>query len=258
MKLYFKFLSLHIRSAMEYKVSFILTTIGQFFISFTSFLGLYYLFARFDSVQGFTFEEVLISYSVVLMAYSIAECFSYGFKTFSNTIASGGFDLIMIRPCNEIFLVFVSTIEFTSLGRFVQALLVMIYSISTGVVEWNLHKVIVYIGMIIGGVFLFMGLYIIYAALCFFTVEGLEFINIFTDGGREFGKYPMNIYGSTILKFFTYIVPLACVQYYPLLYLLGKENNIGLALTPLYTIVFLILSYGLWIIGVRNYKSTGS
>ncbi len=129
----------------------------------------------------------------------------------------------MVRPCNEIFLVFVSNIEFTSLGRFVQALLVMIY-----------------------------------AALCFFTVEGLEFINIFTDGGREFGKYPMNIYGSAILKFFTYVVPLACVQYYPLLYLLAKVDKISLALTPLYTIAFLILSYGVWIIGVRNYKSTGS
>lgn len=29
------------------------------------------------------------------------------------------------------------------------------------------------------------GLFIVYAALCFFTTEGLEVMNIFTDGGRE-------------------------------------------------------------------------
>ncbi|WP_346884190.1 ABC transporter permease [Clostridium sp. UBA4395] len=258
MKLYLKFISMHLKSAMEYKVSFILTTLGQFFISFSSFLGLYYLFAIFDNVQGFTFEEVLVCYSVVLIAYAIAECFAYGFKTFPTTISNGQFDRIMIRPCNELFLVFVSTIEFTSLGKLVQAFLVMIYSVSTGVVLWTLDKVLVYVGMILGGVFIFMGLYIIYAALCFFTIEGLEFINIFTDGGREFGKYPVKIYGNTILKIFTYIIPLACVQYYPLLYLLDKAENIELALTPLYTLLFLLLSYRIWKFGVKNYKSTGS
>ncbi len=258
MKLYFKFLSMHLRSAMEYKTSFILTTLGQFLISFGSFLGLYYLFARFDNVEGFTFNEVLLCYSVVLMAYAIAECFAYGFKSFSTTISNGQFDRIMIRPCNELFSVLVSAVEFSSIGKFVQALLIIIYSILSGSLAWTYDKVLVYIGMIFGGVFVFMGLYIVYAALCFFTIEGLEFINIFTDGGKEFGKYPMKIYGSAILKVFTYIVPLACVQYYPLLYILGHKSNIGLALTPLYTIVFLGFSILVWKIGVRNYKSTGS
>lgn len=258
MILYLKFLSLHLKSAMEYKVSFILTTLGQFFISFTSFLGLYYLFERFNNVKGFSFEEVLLCYSVVLMSYSIAECFAYGFKTFSITISKGDFDRIMIRPCSELFMVFVSTFEFSSIGKFVQAIVVMLYAFSTNVVYWTLDKILVYASMLMGGVCVFMGLYIIYAALCFFTIEGLEFINIFTDGGKEFGKYPMNIYGNKILQIFTFIVPLACIQYYPLLYVLNKTDNIFMALTPLYSIVFLVFSYFIWKLGVKNYKSTGS
>lgn len=258
MKLYMKFFSLHLRSAMEYKASFILTITGQFLISFTSYLGLYYLFARFQSINGFVFFEVLLCYSAVLMAYAVAECFAYGFKNFSQMIIEGQFDRIMIRPRNELFIVFVSAFEFSSLGKLVQAVLVLAYALLHSPVEWNLLKSLVYILMILGGVVLFMGLHIIYAGLCFFTLEGLEFINIFTDGGKEFGKYPMGIYGDTILKIFTLIVPLACVQYYPLLFLLDRTENLAMALSPLYTIVFLLVAIGIWKIGVKNYKSTGS
>jgi ABC-2 type transport system permease protein len=83
-------------------------------------------------------------------------------------------------------------------------------------------------------------------------------MNIFTDGGREFGRYPLSIYGDKVLRFFTYIVPLACVQYYPLLYLLGKTENSWYQFLPLAGFVFLVPCYAFWRFGVRHYKSTGS
>ncbi len=83
-------------------------------------------------------------------------------------------------------------------------------------------------------------------------------MNIFTDGGREYGKYPMSIYGDAVLKFFTYVIPLACVQYYPFMYLIGRTKNPLYALTPLVSFIFLIPCIIFWKIGVKHYKSTGS
>ena len=57
--------------------------------------------------------------------------------------------------------------------------------------------------MILGGIVLFAGVYLIFAGLCFFTLEGLEFINILTDGMREHGRYPLSIYGKGVLTFCT-------------------------------------------------------
>lgn len=34
------------------------------------------------------------------------------------------------------------------------------------------------------------------AAFAFYTLDGLEFMNILTDGAREYGKYPIGIYGK--------------------------------------------------------------
>lgn len=258
MKLYIKYLSIYVKSMMQYKASFFFTTLGQFFSSFSVFLGIYFMFHRFNSVEGFTYSEVLICFSVVLIAFSLAECFFRGFDTFTGIISNGEFDRIMLRPKNAMFQVVASKVEITRLGRLLQAFIILIYAVLNCGVIWTADKILTLIIMIIGGMVLFSGLFIIYASICFFTTEGLEFMNIFTDGGREYGKYPMAIYGDAVLKFFTYVVPLACVQYYPFMYLIGRTKNPLYATTPLAAFVFLIPCLIFWKIGVKHYKSTGS
>ena len=81
-----------------------------------------------------------------------------------------------------------------------------------------------------GGCALFSGIFLIQAALSFFFLEGLEFTNIFTFGLNEHGKYPVDIYGKGILWVLTYIIPFALVQYYPLLYVLGRREEVRYAL----------------------------
>ena len=119
-------------------------------------------------------------------------------------------------------------------------------------------RVLTLVLMIGGGTLVFAAVYIIFASICFFTLEGLEFMNIFTDGGREFGRYPAGIYGSSILKFLTFIVPLACFQYYPLLILLGKSSRKLYAAAPIACLIFFALCCIFWRAGVSRYKSAGS
>jgi ABC-2 type transport system permease protein len=83
-------------------------------------------------------------------------------------------------------------------------------------------------------------------------------MNIFTDGAREFGKYPVNVYGKGVLMFCTYVIPFALFQYYPLLYLLDKTTNKINIFLPLASTLFLIPCFILWKVGLKHYKSTGS
>jgi len=258
MRLYLKYFSIHVRSLMQYKVSFFLTILGQFLVSFSAFLSIYFMFLRFHEVEGFTYSETLLCFAVVLMAFSIAETFARGFDTFPAMIGNGEFDRIMVRPCNEIFQVLASRIEFSRLGRFAQAVIIFTYAIPKSGVVWTADKILTMILMILSGVVIFSGLFLVYASFCFFTLEGLEFMNIFTDGGREFGSYPFSIYGKEVLRFVTYVIPLALFQYYPFLHLIGRVDNPGYMLFPLLGMLFLIPCYAFWRIGVRHYKSTGS
>lgn len=258
MKLYFKYISIHVKSIMQYKTSFLLTTLGQFLISFNVFLGVYFMFLLIPKVDGYTFPDVLLCFSIILMQFSLAECIARGFDGFASIIGNGEFDRIMVRPRNEIIQVLGSRFELTRIGRMIQAVLMLIYGIYKNKIEWDVTKVLTIIFMLIGGFAVFCGLFLIHAALCFFTLQGLEFMNIFTDGAKEFGKYPVNVYGRGVLLFCTYIIPFALFQYYPLLYLLGKTTNPVHVILPLVSVLFLVPCFVLWKVGVRHYKSTGS
>lgn len=258
MRLYLKYASIIFRSQMQYKASFIMSLIGQFLTAFTVYLGVYFMFTRFPSVNDFTYTEVLLCFSLMLASFSLAECFVRGFDTFPSIISNGEFDRIMVRPRNEIFQVLATRIEFSRLGRFLQAGFMLAYAIPKSGVAWTPDRILTLIFMIIGGFFVFSGLFIIYASICFFTLEGLEFMNIFTDGAMEFGKYPFSIYGDGVLKFLTYVIPLALFQYYPFLYLTGKSDRILYMFLPLIAILFLVPCLLFWRFGLRHYKSTGS
>lgn len=254
MRLWLKYAGIILRSQMEHKTSFILTSLGHFLVSFSVFIGIYFMFARFSNVEGFNYEEVLICFAAVLMSFSLAECFFRGFDTFGGLISNGEFDRIMVRPRNEILQVLGARIDFTRIGRLMQALLVLIYAIPASGITWTMDKIITLSLMIIGGTFLYAGLFIIYASICFFTLEGLEFMNIFTDGSREFGKYPLSIYGQGVLKFFTYIIPFSLIQYYPLLSCLEGLITSYTCYCPFPVLYFccLLMLCGVWESSITN------
>ncbi len=256
--LYKRYLSMLLKSQLQYKASFVMTTIGQFLVSFTTFLSMYFLFSRFHQVDGYSFSQVLLCFSIVLMSYSFTECFVRGFDVFPRLIRTGELDRILVRPRSVVFQVLTSTMEFTRFGRFLQAMLVIGYAIPASGIVWTWDKIATLCTMFAGGCGVFAGLFILYAGFSFFTIDGLEFMNIFTDGAREFGKYPLSIYGEGVLKLLTYVVPIALFQYYPFLYLIGRSENRLMMVLPLAGFVFIVPCYLFFRLGLSKYQSTGS
>ena len=257
-KLYIHYVSLNLRSEMQHKASFFLQIAGQLLTSMTTFLGITFMFMRFGQVAGNTYSDVLICFSIMLLQFSLSEMFVRGFDAFSSLVRKGEFDRVLVRPRSEILQVLGARFEFTRIGRLLQALIVFAYGVMNSAVEWTALRVATLISMLLGGMLLFAGLYLVYAAFCFFTLEGLEFMNIFTDGAREYGKYPIDVYGEGMKKFTTFVIPYTLVQYYPLQLLIGRSDRWVYALYPLGSVVFLAACYAFWRFGVRRYTSSGS
>jgi len=260
MTLYFKYLLILFKSQMQYRTSFWLLSFGQFFIPFSVFAGLYFMFERFGDLQGWTFYEVALCYGIVHMAFAISECFIRGFDAFSSLVVNGEFDRLLVRPRSTIVQVLGSKFEFTRVGRMLQGAVVLGWALIYLPVDWNIAKAVTLMLMIAGGVIVFSGIYMLGATLCFWTVQGLEVINVFTDGGREMAQYPLNIYAKWVTRFFTFIIPFGFVSYLPLMFILDRTDGPAwlYMLMPLSSFLFLLLCMGVWSIGVRHYRSTGS
>lgn len=258
LKIYLKYLKIHIKSLLQYKLSFILTALGQALTSIFSLLSIYFLFNKFGNIQGYTFENVLICFIISYLGFSLSECFFRGFDTFSTVISNGEFDRILVRPINTMLQVLGTKIEFAKIGRAILSTIIFIILLFYCPYLLNIDKFITIILMIFGTIVIFSSLNILKAGLTFFTIENLEIMNIFIDGGRDLTQYPLNIYKKWVLNFFTYIIPLSMVNYYPLLYIIGKSNNSLYIFAPLVSILFIFPCCFIWKLGVKKYQSVGS
>ena len=245
---------------MQYRTSFWLLSLGQFFIPFTVFAGLYFLFEQFGQIKGWKFFEVALCFGIIHMAFALSECFARGFDSFSSLVRNGEFDRLLVRPRSTFLQVLGSKFEFTRFGRLLQSAVVLIWALTHLNIEWNIVKAVTLVLMIVSGVLIFTGIYILAATLCFWTIEGLEVVNIFTDGGREMAQYPLNIYQKWVAKFFTFVIPFGTVNYLPLLSILGKNsgNELYTMLIPISGSLFILPCLLVWLYGVKHYRSTGS
>ena len=194
---------------------------------------------------------------MILATTSLAECFARGLDAFASVLSEARFDRLLVRPRGLLFQLLCEKMKLSMVPRLLQAVLMLVWAISAGAVRWTAPKAAVLVLMILCGAALFFGLFLINAALCFFTLEGLEVMNIFTDGPREYGKYPFGIYGKGVLWILTLLVPLALVQHWPLQYLLDR-GPVWYGFLPLVSLLFLIPCAAVWRLGVRHYRSTGS
>lgn len=258
LKIYLTYFKIHVKSLLQYKLSFILTTIGQALTSMFSLLAIYFLFDKFGNIQGYTFEDVLICFVISYLGFSISECFFRGFDSFTSIISNGEFDRILVRPVNTMLQVLGTKIEFAKVGRAILAIFIFIALLFYNPQLLSIDKFITIILMLFGTIVIFSSLHILKAGLTFFTIESLELMNIFTDGGRDLTQYPLNIYKKWVLNFFTYVLPLSMVNYYPLLYVIGKSDNPLYIFAPLVSIPFILPCYLVWKLGVKKYQSVGS
>ncbi|MBT2729683.1 ABC-2 family transporter protein [Bacillus sp. ISL-75] len=260
MRIYFKYLLILFKSQMQYRTSFWLLTLGQFFIPFSIFAGLYFLFERFGQIKGWQFFEVALCFGIIHMAFALSECFARGFDAFSSLVRNGDFDRLLVRPRSTFIQVLGSKFEFTRFGRLLQSTIVLVGALIHLNIEWSMVKAVTLMLMIVSGVLIFTGIYILAATLCFWTIEGLEVVNIFTDGGREMAQYPLNIYQKWVARFFTFVIPFGTVNYLPLLYILGKSGGteIFYMLIPAAGSLFILPCLLVWQVGVKHYRSTGS
>ena len=258
--LFWRLISVSLRSQMQYPASFLMLSASHFIGTFVDILGIWILFDRFKMVKGWTLPEVGLIYGIVHMGFALAEAFSRGFDTFSQLVKHGDFDRLLLRPLSPLIQVAVREVHAMRIGRFLQGLVVLIWSSrELSFSLFSTHTLVILFALV-GTGSLFYGLFVIQATIAFWTIETLELMNIATYGSVQTGQYPMSIYDKAFRLVFTVLVPIACVAYYPIATLLHHESIplwIG-ALFPAAGLIFLYCACQFWRLGVRHYRSTGN
>lgn len=263
LRLYASYLGISVRAQMQYRISFALQVLGQLAITGIEFLGVWALFDRFGRLDDWSLPEVALFYGTANVAMALADGLSAGFDRFGVAVRDGGFDRLLLRPRSPALQLAGEELTLKRIGRLAQGLFVLGWAWSALGMELAVAPLALLLFAIVGGSCLFFGLFVVRATLCFWTTETLELMNVFTYGGVESAQYPLVIYGAWFRRFFTFVVPLACVCYFPLVALLGREDPLGSprwlqCAAPAAGVAFLALALGLFRFGTARYTSTGS
>ena len=261
--LYMVLIRAQVSAQFQYRTSFILQSASQFVVTFTDFIMLLLLFHRFPSIAGWTLPEVAFLYGLGGVAFGFSDLLCGGFDNLSKMIRLGTFDLVLTRPVGTFAQVLSSDLQIRRFGRIAQGAVVFGLALSWLEVSWTPDKTLVVISAILSGTVIFTAIWVIGAAVTFWTVETSEITNVFTYGGEALVSYPMSIYAEGIRRFFTYVVPLAFVSYLPALYILERPDPLGLPpalqlCSPIVAGLFLVAARFCWALGVRHYQGTGS
>jgi ABC-2 type transport system permease protein len=264
MGLYGRMVSLSIRSHLQYRASFVLMAIGHFVTSVVEAVGLWALFDRFGMLGQWSLAQVAFLYGIVNVAFPVSEALARGFDIFGRDfVKTGNFDRVLLRPRSTVLQLAGHDFQLQRIGRLLQGLIVLGIAISMLEIDWSFGKVVLLLFTIVSGVVFFYALFIFQATLSFWATESLEIMNTLTYGGVETAQYPLAIYRPGFRRFFTFVVPLGCISYFPALAILGIEDPLGTVplvqwLSPLAGYAFFGVALLAWRSGIRHYTSTGS
>jgi ABC-2 type transport system permease protein len=242
-RLYGRYAAASVKGQLQYRASAVMTAFGVFLITSSEFVAVWALFDRFGQVRGWRLPEIALFYGLISVTWALCDAISRGFDNFAQTVKSGDFDRILLRPRSTVLQLLGQEFTLRRVGRLVQGSSVLGYAFAAGTIDWTVGRAVLLIAAIAGGVCVFLGILILQATSAFWTVESLEVWSSFTYGGLTMGQYPLAIYRSWFRALFTYLFPIGCVSYFPGVVILGRADPLG---API------------WRIGVRHYRSTGS
>jgi ABC-2 type transport system permease protein len=263
LQLYVRLIGAQLRSQMQYKVSFLLAVTGSFTINIIEFGVILIIFTRIPQLAGWSLPEIALLYGLSGTSFAVAETIAAALDNFQVHIVQGTFDRVLARPRGALFQVLVEDFALRRIGRIAQAVFVLVFALQSLGLVWTPDKVLVLASALVCGGVIYFSIFVLGAAFCFWTTQGKEATHVFTYGGDGLAQYPLDIYRGGVQRFFTFVVPIAFVNYEPALYLLGRPDPLGMPdvvrlLSPVAAVLMAGVAALGWQQGVRHYQSTGS
>ncbi|HEX9028841.1 MAG TPA: ABC-2 family transporter protein [Anaerolineales bacterium] len=256
--LYWYFLLQRFKILMEYRVNFLIGASSTIILQAAGLLAIWVVMSQIPSLNGWSFDEVLLVYGMITLAKSINHMFADNLWTIGwQYIRSGSFDRFLVRPIDPLFHLLADRFCHDGLGNFlVGSLLVARASTSLGI-QWTLPNLVYLALAVLSGGIIFIALNLITATSAFWIIDSIPVTQVVFNT-HEFAAYPLTIYNRAIGILMTWVIPYGFASFYPASHLLGRNVGSLAYAGPLVAALLLLIAYQVWLFGLRHYSGTGS
>ncbi|MEU6172833.1 ABC-2 family transporter protein [Streptantibioticus parmotrematis] len=251
------------RSTLTYRVSFLMTVVGNACMTALDFVTIAIIFGHTRTLGGFTLAETAFLYGSSGVAIGLADLLLGSLDGLGRRVRDGTVDALLVRPVPIFAQVAADRFALRRLGRLTQAAVVLVWSLIRLHVAWTPGRALLLPVMAVSGAAIFGAFYTAGAALQFRAGDAAEVQSSFTYGGGTMTQYPPTLFARELVRGAVFVVPVAFVNWMPALWILGRPEPLGLPgwtgwLSPAVALAVCALAGLAWRAGLRSYRSTGS
>lgn len=259
LKIYLHLIRMSVRSMLQYRADFISGLLGVVLLNGANIAEIGVLSWKFKSIASWTAGELMILYGLYMICWSIYSIFFSHIPELENEVTDGTFDKYLYRPQGA-FVQFIGG-EFRYIGlcdAFLSVILILTGKKLCGI-SWKMDKLCILLLFIVCGGTIIVCIRLLLACSAFWVTRSGPLFSMLTQLSVLTQKYPVCIFGNAFRILVTAFVPLAYVNYYPAVFLLGKNDAPSwlCLLSPAVALILVFLAALVWKKGLRRYGSAG-
>ncbi len=262
-RLYLKSIAMNMKIRMQYPLSFFIQTLAQLVMEGGEMLAVILIVDRFDTLGRWTAGDLYFFFGMMSVTFYLTEFLGRGITGyFPSIVRTGQLDTLLLRPRGILLQVLCSDADPRRIMCIAVGTSALIMGSTASHVRWTLLKAMAMGEGILLGMLLILGLFMIEAVLCIYSVKSVELVNAITYGGRSACQYPVDIFPRPLRTLFTAAAPFALTLQMPAAYILDKPLFPWPAWTvfvcPLSGAAVFFVMAAVFRRAMGHYRSTGS
>jgi ABC-2 type transport system permease protein len=263
LRLYFRLLQISLLSQMQYRGNFIVGLLGLIVWNVVNLGLIGILITRFARLRDWTLWQIVFLYCLWILGYSLYGLFFSHTGDLENYLIEGTFDQFLLRPASPLIQVLGREFQYLEIADALFALIGLSLAYTRLGLHWDGWHWGFFVIAVVSGALIVLGINLLIACTAFWTGRSRGAAMVV---GQFYGLvhwYPIDIFGKAFRVIVTGFVPVAFLNYYPALVLLGKldQDHAGWWLSYMSPVVALLLVgvvSRVWRLALRQYTSSGS
>ena len=264
-KLCFLFVAMNVKSDINYfRASYFVGILVAIMGYSSQYIVIWVILNKFQYINGWNLFEVIFLYSLNLLSYALAHVFvQWPFANLDAETLKGELDEVMIRPMDPLFLLIGKKLSTMYWGHIILSVYFLRFSSQHLSIIWTVPNIMWFSQVLIGATLIQASVTVITSCVSFWTVRSQSLWDLCMGPVRQFIQYPLSIYNSFVQAIFTFVIPFAFINFYPVYYFLNKSEPVAFNIRFQYStlvvgIIMAFVAWATWKKGIRRYQSIGA
>lgn len=247
LKMHLEYFNIALKTALEYRLNFIIQVASMFINDIVWIVFWLLFFSKFNTVAGWTFNDMILLYAIITIAWGIPGLFLGNRNKIAKLIVEGKLDFYLTLPKNILYHVLVSKSGWYSLGD-------ILFGVALAIFFIPLSSIPLMLLLIILSAIIITAFGVIIGSLSFYIDSSEQLSTTLIDGNLVFASYPLDIYKGLTRIIMLTVIPAGFITGVPVL-LIKTFDWTWFLLMIGFTIIISLIAIALFYNGLKRYES---